>query len=318
MVFQAVYARIELLLEGELVADDINLFVKNEPHKEAKILAGKLRLISGISLVDSLIDRMIFGNFAMTVLENVGRTPSLLGWNPYCGGRRFFSGRFPHGVVSVDKSSWDWSVPGWMVDLWLAFLIEMHCGVPDYHLMLIRARFELLFEKAVFRSKGFRRVPQKIKGIMKSGCYLTIILNSLGQSILHYCFCARYGFDLLRYQPYCYGDDTVQDARFDFDLFLDYAKRLGFIPKINAPAEFVEFIGFLMDEEKVVPAYWRKHLFLLKYLDEGTAEETLRSYQDLYYANPEMLYVVQKELNKRNHYLIRSKEYLRRQLDSRD
>lgn len=63
--------------------------------------------------------------------------------------------------VCVDKSAWDWTVQGWVVDAWKIALKRL-CVAPE--------RFVALFESAVFRFHDGTRVQQDGKGIMKSGC----------------------------------------------------------------------------------------------------------------------------------------------------
>lgn len=298
VVKNVVFHRFMRLMQGELDADTINLFIKPEPHKLAKLAEGRLRLIAGISLIDSLIDKMIFGDLFDTALQSVGKTPALIGWNPYQGNYRIFSNEFPAGAVSVDKSAWDWSVPPWMIDLWLQFMLDMHSGWPEWYLNIIKIRFNLLFEEAVFETKTLRK-KQAIKGIMKSGCFLTILLNSLGQSMLHYLCMLKMGLSPTLCQPWCLGDDTIQNGGFDLERYAELMRSYGFSPKIQAATRFVEFIGFLMDDERVVPAYWKKHLFLLKYLEEPNAVATLESYQMLYAFEPVMLDIIQFELRRR-------------------
>lgn len=50
-------------VESGLV-DPVNPFVKKEPHPERKFLDGSFRIICGVSLIDQIIDRLLFDNFA--------------------------------------------------------------------------------------------------------------------------------------------------------------------------------------------------------------------------------------------------------------
>lgn len=284
-------------MAGKHVADDINLFIKDEPHKLSKIAEGRLRLISGVSLIDSIIDKMLFGDLFMESLKHVGSTPGLVGWQPYFGGSRLLLDKFPHGTVSVDKSAWDWSVPDWMIDIFLEFILELLGDVPPYVKELVTIRFKLLFEDAVF-SDGFLRSRQTGKGIMKSGCYLTLLLNTVGQVLLHLVVCRINGWCPKIGMVWAFGDDTIQDDVYPLEKYVKTVSDLGFVPKVER-AKHIEFVGFLMDSERVIPSYWRKHLFVLKYLDEQVAAETLRSYQVLYYAVPGMLNIIHGEMRRR-------------------
>lgn len=315
IVKSVVWLRIVDLNEGKVVADDIKMFVKPEPHKLEKLAEGRLRLISGVSMVDSIVDKILFGDLFDAAMQAVGKTPVLLGWNPLvASAHKLLLNQFPDGVVSVDKSAWDWTVPAWLVDVWLEFVLEMYYAYPSWFLDLIKIRFKCLFEEAVFRC-GNTRKKQGVKGIMKSGCYLTYILNSLGQVAVHYAVCGLMGLDPEESMPFACGDDTVQNNCFNVQVYADFMRTLGFNPKIQPVSRHIEFIGFLMDYEKVVPAYWRKHLFQLKYLDEEKAIETLTSYQMFYRYNPEMLNIVQEELRRRDPRAVLSSRFLRHWAD---
>lgn len=309
-VKEIVKLRFMQVSSGVLVADNINLFIKPEPHKLSKIEEGRLRLISGVSMVDALVDKMLFGELFDTALLEVGNTHALVGWTPLLGGSKLLLNQFPDGVVSVDKTCWDWSVPEWMVELWLRFVLEMYDGYPLWYLTAIRVRFEMLFKKAVFQAYG-RIVEQDFPGVMKSGCFLTILLNTLGQIILHRWICMRMGIKPHLCMPWSLGDDTVQNGSFCIHCYAEIMRTMGFNPKVMPKERYIEFVGYLMDSERVVPAYWKKHLFNLKYLDEEVAVETLDTYQMLYSDEPTMLRIVQDELRLRDPKKYKSANYLR-------
>ena len=54
------------VLETEPESDIINLFIKREPHKLSKIKKGALRLISGVSITDSLIALWLYKDYRQT------------------------------------------------------------------------------------------------------------------------------------------------------------------------------------------------------------------------------------------------------------
>lgn len=284
---QMVKARLDLLISGELVADNIKVFVKQEAHKAKKLEDGTYRLISAVSLVDTMIDRILFGWLARNVLATAGKTPCLVGWSPVRGGWRQLNDRFRNKpVVCLDRSAWDWTVQGYLVDCWLLFLENIAYGHAEWWRKAVRARFELLFEKAVFQFEDGTIVKQPIRGVMKSGCFLTIILNSLSQSILHYIANARCGQRMSLKQPLTIGDDTVQES---FDWLEEYALRmeeLGVTLKGVKIQHWVEFAGFAYNGTTCWPAYWQKHLFNLAHSDN--LEDTLKSYQYLYVHEPVM------------------------------
>lgn len=91
-------------------SDPLKVFVKQEPHKMAKIQEGRYRLISAVSLVDTMIDRILFRTMWAKALSKPLRTPSAVGWVPLSGGWRSIRQMLPGRTVAIDKSAWDWTV----------------------------------------------------------------------------------------------------------------------------------------------------------------------------------------------------------------
>lgn len=281
----AVWLRMQQLY-NELVFDDINVFIKPEPHTDKKMLEGRFRLISAVSLVDTMIDRVLFGWLSRKALATVGRTPCLGGWTPMHGGWLYVYNRFAgQPVLCLDKSSWDWTVQPYMVDLWLEFVQGLAINAGEWWKTLVAQRFKALFDKPMFRFKDGTRVQQQVPGIMKSGCFLTLILNSVGQSMVHYLTMIRLGRNPLYKQPVCVGDDTVQASFDGLEEYVEEMGRTGAKVKGFKVRHWVEFVGFAFARDTCIPAYWRKHLFSLQY---GELVDKLTSYQILYANEPVM------------------------------
>lgn len=290
MVKLAVMSRMQMMMQGTVTYDDINVFIKPEPHKVAKIREGRWRLISAVSLIDTMIDRILLGWLTRQALNTVGRTPCLAGWSPMRGGWRYMWHRFGNKpVVCLDKSSWDWTVQPYLVDLWLEFLLELPIGATVEWKHLLRCRFEALFRSPVFQFKDGTRVTQGVCGIMKSGCYLTLLLNSVGQSMAHYLAMIRCSLSPYLCQPVCIGDDTVQEEVPDLEAYVRALQSVGAKIKGAKVRNWVEFAGFAFAKDTCVPAYWRKHLFSLQY---GDLALKLESYQYLYANEPVMFRLI--------------------------
>lgn len=267
-------------------ADPLKVFIKQEPHKEAKLVEGRYRLISAVSLVDTMVDRILFGAMSRKALETVTKTPCFVGWSPISGGWRLMNSLFPEGTLSIDKSAWDWTVQSWLVAAWKRVLTELHPLCPDWWWERMQHRFNELFNKAVFKFSDGVEVEQGNPGIMKSGCYLTLLLNSLGQTILHHLVAQTMSSDVPT--PLSFGDDIVMRP---FDGMEEYLQKLGTYCLVKEPevAPFVQFIGFIINKRGFVPQYWQKHIYRLMHLDMNVAKETLHSYQVLYAYDPVML-----------------------------
>lgn len=278
--------RYQSLLNGDAVCDPIRLFIKPEPHKRTKLDQGRYRLISAVSLVDTLLDRILCGWLLRAALKNVGRTPCLLGWTPIKGGWRYIYQRYGgKPVLCLDRSSWDWTVQPWLVRSWLRFLIEMASEPSQWWIDVLTLRFKLLFEDPLFSVRTGEQFKIGLNGVMKSGCFYTLLLNSVSQSILHYIAAERLGLDPVRGQPSCMGDDTVQESLADVQDYVRQLELLGAIVKGSKIRNWVEFCGFAFANDTCIPVYWQKHLFALAH---GRVQDKITSYQMIYANEPRM------------------------------
>lgn len=299
ILYNLVKNRFEQLMNGELIADDIKIFIKREPHKIQKIKDGRLRLISSVSLVDAMIDRILFMKLQKKQIRLFNTVPIMIGWSPLNGGYRFLDSKLRAAsskYLLIDKSSWDWTVPGWMIDLLLRVIKNLAIQAPDWWLKVVESRFELLFSRPTYVFSDGSLAEQVGRGIMKSGCYLTIFLNSIAQLLLHELIIAKGGISTIRL-PYCLGDDTIQglDEEFEVGKYVEIMESFGFKPKVQVSHE-KEFAGFIIDCDKYLPSYRQKHLFLLSHLtkDDEIAKQTLQSYQLLYAFDKEMIEKLRK------------------------
>lgn len=282
--------RFKALLAGTIEADPLKVFVKQEPHKISKIEEGRFRLISGVSLVDTIVDRIIFGELIRSASKptNILKTPCAVGWAPNRGGWRYIAMHYPNGF-SIDRKAWDWTVTEWLVRIWEQFIKNMHPGHPTWWKNIVSTRFTCLFYTAVFCFPDNQLIQQGTPGIMKSGCLLTLLLNSVGQTILHILTQLRLHKNPFDNMPLSMGDDTLQKP---FDYMEPYATELAkmaLIKEAEYTHGYAEFIGFLFTRQGFYPAYWKKHLYQLRHLDPSVMRETLVSYQMLWYHNPVML-----------------------------
>lgn len=290
--------RYSQLLNGEFAADPINLFVKQEPHKRKKIEQERYRLISGVSVVDTFVDRILFGPLARKALQTVCKTPCMVGWVPIQGGYRYLNGLFPGETLSLDKEMWDWSVRKWLIRLWYQFLTEMNVNPTEWWARMVLMRFYMLFNFATFEFEDGLQVIQPGWGVMKSGCYLTLLLNSVGQSMVHYKAQLSLGRPMTECEPVSMGDDTLQEVPEDLEAYVEAIRATGAIPKEPKVTPWIEFAGFIIEKNRCYPAYWRKHMFKIKHVDPQYVEEVLDAFQQLYAHEPHMLQVVHHNIRK--------------------
>lgn len=261
-------------------SDPIKVFIKREPHKLDKIATGRYRLISAVSLVDTMVDRVLFGRLCRKILSTVGETPCLIGWSPLRGGYHLliekFRGRTTRGL---DKTAWDWTVSKWVLDATLAVLLELMDGAEPVVVDLARRRWKQLFSDAIFQFSDESQVKQPGWGVMKSGCYLTIVINSIGQMLYHALALKRLHlpYDSLRFVTI--GDDVTVEDFAEFDQYERIIKHYGALLKPSEPTRHLQFAGFNFQvengREECWPEYWQKHLYNVSHSQKLPAEALL-------------------------------------------
>nr|UGO57192.1 MAG: hypothetical protein 1 [Riboviria sp.] len=276
-------------MTGVRTPDPILVFIKPEPCKDSKVRSGLVRIISAVGLVDTMVDRIQFGWLARISLEQLGRTPSLVGWSPYQGGYRYLSSLFAgEQVMCADRSNWDWTVRGWLLVAVKEVIRGLALDAPKHWHEWLDARWEALFRDAVFGFRSGERIAQPGWGVMKSGCYLTILINSISQVLLHSLVSMR-----LRQSPdFDYykvvGDDTVQRVPPNVGRYLDELKSLGVKIKEHTISKTIEFCGHVIRGTYCAPAYRGKHAFKICTASPDTLPALLRAYIHAYAMDDEM------------------------------
>jgi hypothetical protein len=100
------------------VRDPVKIFIKEEPHKRAKISGGKLRLIASVSLVDQIVERLIGGPQNNAEISCWKTCPSKPGVDLSDDGLLSLAEHFRNElkwgpILETDVSGWDWSVQAW-------------------------------------------------------------------------------------------------------------------------------------------------------------------------------------------------------------
>nr|UGO57343.1 MAG: hypothetical protein 1 [Riboviria sp.] len=274
-IWAEVQDRLEALERGELAADHIRLFVKAEPLKPKKVLTNSFRLISSVSVVDQIIDHMLFDGMNETMYDNWDKTPSRVGWSPFCGGWRVM----PRGKsLALDKSSWDWTVQMWMIDVVLRLRTKLCRNVNEKWLSLAKARYLALFDSPTFITSGGMILKQRQPGVMKSGCVNTIADNTIMQIMLHYRVVQELGWPVSGIVAM--GDDTLQQPVVNERQYLDKMSEYCIVKQIEHKTEFA---GMLFDGRSVEPVYCGKHAFTLLHMDPKIEQDLAVSYTLLYH-----------------------------------
>lgn len=297
--FQRVYSKERVSMLRNLVYhrlleptihDHIKVFIKQEPHKLQKLAESRFRLISAVSMVDTMVDRILFGRFQRHLLTQVCATPCMIGWSPVAGGFRYLIDKFRGKKTrGLDKTAWDWTVNEWLIKAVKEVLLSLHEGHTPGFANLVERRWEALFRDSVLEFSNGCVVKQPGWGVMKSGCYLTIVINSIGQMLLHALALNRMTIPLTSLRFVTIGDDVTIE---DFPRFDEYEKLIlsfGALLKPSKPTDHIEFAGFVFTTEEGVdkcwPEYWKKHLFQITHSAMEVAVY-LPSYLVLYALEP--------------------------------
>lgn len=216
---------VEALREMALGTDKdqlVRLFVKQEPTSIEKLSIGRQRLIWAFPLVDQIVAAMIFGPSIDAEHASYQRIPTQVGL-PFSGPgwdgmvRRLQrnrkadkSGIKRDGVfLEMDKSGWDWSVPGWLLDMERDARIELCENATPEFIKLIHRAYERLGRTQVIFSDG-ESTTQVGNFAMKSGHKITLSSNSRMQVILKEAARVASG-DLEGGEDIvCMGDDTLE------------------------------------------------------------------------------------------------------------
>lgn len=285
------YDKVPNLLLYHNYVDVVRLFVKNEPHTTAKIESGRYRLISSVSLVDQIIERLLHS--AINEME-------IMKWEmiPSCPGiglttdRDFYKLTYKFADKSTrtqtDVSAWDWSVQYWELIADAMIRIRQYSHHIDTS-MLERAilnRAFLTSETIYCFSDGEMIVLPEDSGIQLSGSYLTSAGNSKMRILAH----------VLVHGEYCgaiaMGDDCIDT--YHPDIYNKYAQ-------LGHPLKFAEKCSHLIDfcshtievdyKDRYVRHYPNnlgKQLFnLLNQPKHSVNAETFRQFMDPYRYHPE-------------------------------
>lgn len=262
----------ELVHRG--LVDPVRLFIKNDPHKKSKIDSSFLRLISNVSFLDELVDRLLFGPQNEIEIDNWLDCPSKPGIGFTDEMMKDFSTRVfahPRGKAEGDLSSWDWTVQGWELMVEAEMRIQLASLDPEsLAAKVIRNRIYCVSLSVFVLSDG-SMYAQTIPGIMLSGWYNTSSSNSRIVRLL----CKMLGADWSVHM----GDDFISD---DVPGFSSGMTNFGHILKVFRPFED-EFEFCSTTFPSMIPS--SKWKMFVKLLSNGTKvwTERLALYWDWMY-----------------------------------
>lgn len=254
--------------------DPIYLFIKDEPHKEEKIKLGRYRLISSVSLIDNLVERVLFSTHNKWEIQNHQLLSNKPGMGLHDDGLKELYSWFTeleknYPLCSSDISAWDWSVPGWLMDLDTRYR-KHHSG--GAHALLIE-RYMYGIQMKVFTTPHGLLIKQTTPGIVASGTYNTSSSNSHMRAMLAHIARLRLGFE---HGNGPYGAEMGDDA---VEIFVPGLKeeytRLGFTCKgvEQLPKGVFSFCSTFWDGSwEGRPENWKRSLFRFLFQDRSREE----------------------------------------------
>lgn len=270
-VWELIQKRLE-----EKDSDPIRLFIKPEPHKKKKIAEKRYRLISSVSIVDQLIDQMVFGFQNEAFLENNHYTPVRVGWGWMKGGWRSVPRA---GMVACDKSGWDWTVTPWLLNAEFEIRKRLLVGGDvEKWTEMAQMRYHNLFVKNEFVTSGGVVFTLKHPGVMKSGCVNTIVSNSIMQTILHFRVSEELGVP--SYGLWAMGDDTLQPNTPFMEAYCSLLSRYCILKQVSRESEFA---GMKWDKGFIEPLYKGKHAYNILRVKDKDINVFSLSYNLLYW-----------------------------------
>lgn len=272
------WEQVQTVISGDYI-HYYRAFIKNEVHTKTKAEQGKYRLILASALAVQIVWHMVFDDLNSLEISNLYRTPSMQGLILPFGGWRRFS-QFIHKnmmYTSIDKSSWDWTAPGWSLDLDLRLRYGLCVNPSQCWLKLARTLYDDAFVNSKILLPDGNVYQQEFNGFMKSGIVNTISTNSHCQIFLHVLASIRSGTSLDNF-IFAVGDDTIQ--QYSNDNYISELSKAGCI--IKECHQNAHFVGFNFSNPKIVePLYVSKHIARL-YLDDSYIEQVCDCYLRLY------------------------------------
>lgn len=289
------YQQFMVFVNGK-VKFPFKVFIKNEPHKRAKIEKNKWRLIFSAPLYLQVLDHALFDDIIQKEVDEMWRIPIKTGWNPFYGGSELLVQQFtdPYGL---DASQWDWSVMEWLIKFFEHLDHRLVDANERWHELVSYSYKYSFYDAEIILSNG-NKYRQVFPGLMKSGLVRTLSNNSRGSWAVQMVAAMRAGARLPL--VWTIGDDVKRTKITD-----EESRELDKLIVVKEYENNYEFAGF--DCSTKIPLYWSKHYYKLLYSENLV--ESLESYQRLYCYSDLKFALVQKILRELDVTKLRSRKY---------
>lgn len=205
--------------------DPVRVFVKNEPHKYDKIRTRRFRIISSVSLVDQIVERVLYAHCTKTEIKKYKDIPSQPGMGfVHEDNLEFYSkcvNEAGHLLASTDCKGFDWTVEAWELRAEALLTLRLHAQSVSLKYRKLLLNRNICVSRKIFQTSG-GQLYEAEDGIQPSGRFVT----SFGNSHIRVIDAVSTGTDFVR----AMGDDTVEKAIGTFDeasrLYLKVGKIL--------------------------------------------------------------------------------------------
>ena len=246
------YLSPEHLVSAEL-CDPIRLFVKQEPHSLEKIAQGRYRLISSVSLIDQLVERLLFTPQNKIEIDTWTTCPSKPGMGLALDEdlvKLYYSLSHIPEPCNADISGWDWSVAAWELLADCKMRVDLNNGSNTLFARIAWNR-TLCLANALFATSDGTLYKTYVPGIQKSGSFNTSSTNSRLRVLNAKLIGSQ--------QVVAMGDDSVEsfvpNAK---EKYLKLGKILKMYDRCN---ETFEFCSTFFSKDAIYPVNWDKMLF---------------------------------------------------------
>lgn len=242
-------------------ADTIRVFIKGEPHGPTKIKSKRWRLISSVSLVDQVIDKLLHFNQNKTEKQHWLLLPSCpgIGFDSKEAINKFHravmlkaKGKY-FNIAKSDVVGFDWSVSEWEVLLEARVRVGLQNQKKDSITgRLIYNRAHCL-NRSIFGTDDGKLYAQTpgYYGVQKSGTFNTSSTNSRIRVMIAWLIGALWAKAM--------GDDSLEDpVEGAQEKYLALGHRMKFYTRCT---DSFEFCSHNFDGKTAVPVNFTKSLF---------------------------------------------------------
>jgi len=265
--------RVELVENGLTCTHRV--MIKDEPHSETKIQAGRLRIVVSVSLIMQLIERILYHPQQLQNIKDWKKIPNKIGMSFSPIDSQFlwdlvenFRRQTGKSVDFKDVSYWDWSLEEWALSLDAELIILLRkCANTKWENM-IRNCYHVMMNTILCTSDG-EMYSTIVPGIRVSGSFITGESNSRIRSLFAHILRWEQGYKGNLF-TITMGDDSGEE-----ETEVDYSK-LGLLISLDERSKLGEefsFCSHTFKDGRAVPENWAKSTYRFIVSADGDQEQ---------------------------------------------